>query len=332
MALFKRDFVLKLVRIGHFVALAACLLLLSPVGLKAAEKPRLVYLVSDLRIPFWSILAKGVRAEALERGYEVSVLSAKNQARQELTNLASALKQEAEGLIISPTNSSACVTLLDLAEKAGVPVVIADIGTEAGEYVSYISSDNRQGAYQIGKVLVSALKRRGWQKGKVGIVAIPQTRANGRMRTEGFLRALEEGGIGSADLSQQVNFSHAETLAQVGHMLELHRDLRAVWLQGSDRYQAALEAIKQAGREGEVLLVTFDAEPEFLELIPQGVLVGAAMQQPYLMGEVAVKSLDRHLNGESVPKKQQLPILAVSKDNIAEQRSAIIRNVLGRTP
>lgn len=308
-------------------------LLLAAGAAFAADSPaapaRLAYLVSDLRIPFWEIMSRGIRAAAAERGYAVDVYSADNSAKEELIGAGKAIADGVAGIILSPTNSSASVTILKLAKGAGIPVVIADIGTDGGEYVSYIASDNRTGAYQLGRMLADEMRRRGWQDGRVGIVAIPQKRANGQARTAGFMQALKEAGIRGADIRQQVTFSYQETYGHSRAMLADHPDLRALWLQGSDRYQAALDAIADAGRQGEVLLICFDAEPEFLQLIPEGILVGAAMQQPFLMGEKAVVTLDRHLHGEQVEKSIQLPIIAVSRDTIARQLPTIRRNVLG---
>ena len=262
--------------------------LLSPSGLLAEQKkPQLAYLVSDIRIPFWAIMSRGIRSKSNELGYELSVLSADNLAKNELQNTVKALQQKVDGLIISPTNSSASVTLLKMAKTAGIPVVIADIGTDAGDYVSYISSDNRDGAYKIGKILTEQMKMKNWQNGRVGIIAIPQKRANGQARTAGFMQALKEAGIKGADIKQQVNFSYQETYDFSKELIDKNSDLRAIWLQGSDRYQGALDAIADSGKKDQILLVCFDAEPEFLELIPSGVLVGAAMQQPFLMGQEA---------------------------------------------
>ncbi len=311
----------------------AALLLLTTGAVLAVEEPthqgRLAYLVSDLRIPFWEIMSRGIRSAAAERGYAVDVYSADNNAKQELIGAGKAIADGVTGVILSPTNSSASVTILRLAERAGIPVVIADVGTDGGEYVSYIASDNRTGAYELGRILAEEMQQRGWQEGSVGIVAIPQKRANGQARTAGFMQALKEARIRGAEIRQQVTFSHEETYQHSRAMLADHANLRALWLQGSDRYQAALDAIADSGREGEVLLICFDAEPEFLQLIPEGVLVGAAMQQPFLMGEKAVLAMDQHLRGEEVEKSIQLPILAVSRETIARQLPIIRRNVLG---
>ncbi|MDY6890954.1 MAG: substrate-binding domain-containing protein [Pseudomonadota bacterium] len=322
---------LYVTHLQRVVALLSTVLLLwlaSPFA-GAAEAPRLAYLVSDLRIPFWRIMADGAAQRAAELGYRLEIYSADNSARQELVNTAKALASDPVGLILSPTSSSAAQTVLELAAEAGVPVVVADIGTEAGAYVSYIGSDNEQGAHELGRLLVRTLEARGWSEGGVGIVAIPQSRQNGQARTRGFITALKGTGFTPAGIRQQVDFSHEETYRFSRELIRAHSDLRAIWLQGSDRYQAALDAIRDAGRAGEILLVCFDAEPEFIEMIRRGTLVGAAMQQPRLIGERAVDSLDAYIKGDSVPARQMLPVLVVSRDNLDELLPVIYNNVLG---
>lgn len=293
------------------------------------NKKKLAYIVSDTRIPFWAIMARGIKNGTDSFGYKLNIYSSKNSAKSELESTVKAIRDNVSGIIVSPTTSSACVTILKLAKKAGIPVIISDIGTDGGEYVSYISSNNKEGAYNIGKVLSKKMIKLGWDKGSVGIVAIPQKRLNGQARTAGFMQAMDEAGIKGADIRQQSTFSEEETYQLSKSLIDAHSDLRALWLQGSDRYNGALRAIADAGKKNKILLITFDAEPEFLELIPKGILVGSAMQQPYLMGEEAVHTMDKHLKGMKVKKNMQLPILAISTDNIAKKLPVIKRNVLG---
>lgn len=295
----------------------------------AEESKKIVYIVSDIRIPFWDIMSRGIKEKSKEYGYDVSIFSADNIAKVELENTLKAISDKVDGIVVSPTNSSACVTVLSLAEKAGIPVVISDIGTEGGKYLSYISSDNEQGAYNLGKVLADKMIDLGWQDRTVGIVSIPQKRANGKARTNGFMKALGKAGIKGAGLEQQVTFSYQETYDFSKKLIADNPDMKAIWLQGSDRYQGALDAIRDTGNEGQILLITFDAEPEFLDMIPKGTLVGAGMQQPFLMGEIAVQSLHEHFKGENVTKEKKLPVLAISQNNISAQLPTIKRNVLG---
>jgi ribose transport system substrate-binding protein len=293
------------------------------------NKKQLAYIVSDMSIPFWQIMSRGVQNSANSLGYEVVIYSSNNNAKTEIEHTVKALKNKVDGIIISPTNSLACVTILRLAKNAGIPVVISDIGTDGGEYLSYISSNNLDGAYNIGKVLTKKMIDINAQNQRVGIIAIPQQRANGKARTAGFMQALGEAGIKGADIKQQVTFSYEETYEYSKELINTYPDLKAIWLQGSDKYKGALDAIKESGKEGEILLITFDAEPEFIELIENGVLVGSAMQQPYLMGQESVKVMDDHLKGKEVQKNIQLQVLAISSENIKEMLPTINKNVLG---
>ncbi|MAD41531.1 MAG: sugar ABC transporter substrate-binding protein [Arcobacter sp.] len=290
---------------------------------------KIAYIVSDISIPFWQIMSKGIKNKASKLGYSVNVYSSNNLRKNEIENFSKALKDNIEGIIISPINSATSVFLLKLAKKANVPVVISDIGTDSGEYVSFISSNNEDGAYKIGKVLAKRMIELNIQDGTVGIVSIPQQRANGKARTNGFLRAINENGIKSAGLEQQVNFSKKETYELSKKLIKENLNMKALWLQGSDKYQGALDAISDMNKKDEILLICFDSEPEFLEMIPNEELVGAAMQQPFLMGEIALEQLDNHLSGKNVKKNIQLEILAISKDNIEKEMKIIKRNVLG---
>ncbi len=290
---------------------------------------KIAYIASDMSIPFWQILSRGIQNASNKADYSLTIYNTQNNAKNELEMVISAINNDVDAIIISPTTSMACVTVLQLAKQAKIPVIIADIGTDEGEYLSYISSNNQQGAYDIAQVLIRKMQERNFMQGTVGIIAIPQKRLNGQARTQGFMKALKEANINGADIKQQVNFSLEETYLLAKELIQNNKNLKAIWLQGSDKYEGALQAIEEAGKKEEILLITFDAEPIFLELIPQGILVGAAMQQPFLMGEKAIEVLNAYFKGDKIIQNIQLPILAISQDNIDSQLSIIRRNVLG---
>ena len=127
-----------------------------------------VYLTPGLDLPFWRYLSKGVESVAQKEGYGYQAFDSKNDAQTQLKNAQDAIARGVAGIVISPTDSSTCPSVLALTQKANIPVVIADIGTNEGEYVSFIISDNREGAYGTGKALVAAMKEKGMTDGTVG--------------------------------------------------------------------------------------------------------------------------------------------------------------------
>ncbi|MGJ0363376.1 substrate-binding domain-containing protein [Aliarcobacter cryaerophilus] len=304
------------------------LLLLS--SLFANQHKKLAYIVSDTTIPFWQIMSKGIKEKAVEFGYEIDIYNSNNLKKNELENMALALDKKIDGLIISPINSSTASTLLEIAKINKIPTIVADIGSDSQDYLSFISSDNKKGAYELGKILAKHMKNLSWDKeGTVGIISIPQKRTNGKDRTLGFIQALDEESIKVSGFYQQVDFSYEETYNYSKKLIEENKNLRAIWLQGSDKYKGALDAIKEANKQKDIALICFDAEPEFLEMIQNGNLVGSAMQQPYMMGQEAVISLNNFFNNKYVEKEQKMGILAISKDNIDDKLKIIKLNVLG---
>ncbi|MCT7492691.1 substrate-binding domain-containing protein [Aliarcobacter cryaerophilus] len=304
------------------------LLLLS--SLFANQHKKLAYIVSDINIPFWQIISKGIKDKSNELGYEIHIYSSNNLKKNELENLASAISLKIDGLIISPINSSTASTLLEIAKMNKIPTIVADIGSDSQDYLSFISSDNKKGAYELGKILSKYMKSLSWNKeGTVGIIAIPQKRLNGKDRTIGFIKALEEDNIKVSGMYQQVDFSYEETYNYSKKLIDENKNLRAIWLQGSDKYKGALDAIKKANKQNEIALICFDAEPEFLEMIQNGDLVASAMQQPYIIGQEAVVTLNNYFNNKEVKKEQKMEILSISKENIDDKLKIIKLNVLG---
>ncbi|WNL34309.1 substrate-binding domain-containing protein [Arcobacter cryaerophilus gv. pseudocryaerophilus] len=306
------------------------LLLFFISNLYSNQQKKLAYIVSDINIPFWQIISKGIKDKSNELGYEIHIYSSNNLKKNELENLASAISLKIDGLIISPINSSTASTLLEIANMNKIPTIVADIGSDSQNYLSFISSDNKKGAYELGKILSKYMKSLSWNKeGTVGIIAIPQKRLNGKDRTIGFIQALEEDNIKVSGMYQQVDFSYEETYNYSKKLIDENKNLRAIWLQGSDKYKGALDAIKKANKQNEIALICFDAEPEFLEMIQNGDLVASAMQQPYIIGQEAVVSLNNYFNNKEVKKEQKMEILSISKENIDDKLKIIKLNVLG---
>lgn len=300
-------------------ALAAAVILASLPGGAHAQDKELVYLTPGLDLPFWRYLSKGIETVAVENGYRYQALDSRNSAQTQRQNAQDAIARGVDGIIISPTDSSTAPGVLDLAEEAGIPVVIADIGTNSGNYVSFIISDNYEGAYGTGQALAAAMKEKGWEDGSVGLVTISQARKNGQARTAGFREALKEAGIEKeAGLQQMQSYTADETFRFTQDMLTANPDMRAMFIQTDQPAIGAIRAIRAARRDGEVLVAAFDGIPEFVDLIKSGQIVASGMQQPYLMGVRSGEAMIEHLNGGTPEKEILVPILVVTSENIED--------------
>ncbi len=301
------------------------------VGLRPAfaAGKQLAYLTPGLDLPFWRILAKGIDDEAKKNGGSSTAYDSHNSAQTQIQNAQDAIARKVDGIIISPTDSSTAPAVIAAAQRANIPVVIADIGTTGGEYVSFIISDNYQGAYGIGQALGKAMHAKGWQNGTVGLVTISLARNNGKARTNGFMKAMDEAGIKQAALSQMQTYTADETFRFVQDMVTAHPDMRGLFVETDQPTLGALRALQAAHKENDILVAAFDGIPEFVKLIQDGKIVGSGMQQPYLMGQRSAQAMLDHLAGKTPEKQILVPIEVVTSENIASVLPTIKQTVFG---
>lgn len=286
----------------------------------AQGSKEIVYLTPGLDLPFWRYLSKGVENVAKAKGYGFQALDSRNSAQTQLQNAQDAIARGVAGIVLSPTDSSTAPSVLQLAASKKIPVVIADIGTNEGEYVSFIISDNFEGAKGVGEALAAAMKEKGWESGSVGLVTISQARKNGQARTNGFREGLKVGGATGkeAGLQQMQAYTADETFKYTQDMLTANPEMRGLFVQTDQPAIGALQAIKAARRAGEVLVAAFDGIPDFVELLKSGELVASGMQQPYLMGQRSAEAMFQSLEGGTPEKEITVPILVVTSKNIEE--------------
>lgn len=304
---------------------------LGAVRSASAAGRTIVYLTPGLDLPFWRALSKGVEAVAKEKGFTAQTFDSHNNAQTQLQNAQDAITRGVAGIVLSPTDSSTAPSVLGLAKRAGIPVVIADIGTNSGDYAAFVISDNYKGAHDVGAALAAALKAKGWEGGSVGIVAISQARKNGQARTRGFLDGMKEGGFTGrqAGLQQMQSYTADETFKFTQDLLTANPDMKALFVQTDQPTIGALRAVKAARREGDLLVAAFDGIPDFVGLLKSGQIVVSGMQQPYLMGTKAGDAMVSAIGGTAPDKEISVPILAVTSDNIERELPTITRTVFG---
>ena len=306
---------------------------LSRVALAQDEAYQVAYLTPGLNVPFWKYLSDGIKQQAerdaAETGATINVTDydSRNDAGTQLQNAQDAITAGVDLIILSPTDSSSAPTVLELAQENNVPVVIADIGTDEGEYVSFVISTNEQGAYEAGQALVEAMQANGCEGGDIAMITISQARLNGQNRTKGITRAIEEGGGEIVQFLQSEDYTRAEAQTQASDLLSANPDICGFFTQHDEAALGALTAIEESGRADDLAFASFDGSPESVELIRQGKLVAASMQQPVLMGRIAMEVGLQHLRGEEVERETSVPTILVTPENLAEVEAQLADTV-----
>ncbi|CAO1651195.1 Simple sugar transport system substrate-binding protein/ribose transport system substrate-binding protein [Salinibacterium sp. NYA9b] len=277
------------------------------------EASNVAYITSATSVAFWRSLSVGIQDAAAEASAEVTVYDSDNSQSKQLQNAQDAITAGVDAIILSPTDTASAPAVLDAASAAGVPVIIADIGTDSGDYVSLIKTDNVAAAEGAGEELVAALQAAGFDEGEVGIIGISQTRQNGKDRTEGFSGPIEAAGYTIVPLLESADYTRSESLGFTQDLLAGHPDLLGIFTEHDEATQGALTAIDGAETP---IVVGFDGSPDTLASIKAGDVAAAAMQQPVLMGQEAFTAACSFLDGESVDAEISVETILVTTENV----------------
>ena len=241
-----------------------------------------------------------------------------------------ALSPLPDAFVLSPVHATEVDPAIRRVAEAGIPMIGFVNPIDAAPSVAYVSSDDHALALAIARHLFRHLQG----QGRVLIVTGPTASYTSNERLRGFREAVAEfPGITVVDTIAG-DYARDVARARTGQWLQGHAELDACLVANDIMAVGVLDALDAAGRTATVVGV--NAIPQAIDAIAAGRMLATAdfnaMQMAYLAAECAV----RHLRGEAVPERIELPVQIVDAGNCQqwnlpyEQRPVITLEQLRR--
>jgi ribose transport system substrate-binding protein len=266
---------------------------------------------------FWQSVRAGV--DAAGRDFDVEILwngppNETDYARQ-IQIVEAMINRGVSGIVLSPTQSTALVAVVERAAELGIPVTIFDSGIETDHYVSYVATNNHA-AGGLGAETVAELLG---GKGPVAMVRHAPGSDSTDNRERGFQEKLGQGFPGIQIVAEQYCMSdRARALAVAENMLNANPGLQAFFCSSEAATIGAAQVVRARGLVGKLRLVGFDASPTLQEDLADGVIDALVVQDPYQIGYVGVQTIVQHLNGETPEKQIPMPARVVRAADLAD--------------
>ena len=293
-------------------------------GAAQAQKKFTIALVPGLTTDaFYITMRKGAEAAAKAVGADLVFQGAPDfNPVTQAPVLDAVIARRPDAILIAPTDKAQMIQPLKKAADAGIPVVTVDTFIGTGDYqtgsgdadfpLSYIASDNVLG----GKMAAAALAKAIGDKGKVYVSNVKPGVSTTDQREEGF-KAEMKAHPGITVLETQFNDDDANKAAsQVQSVYARNPDLAGVF--GANLFSAlgSSNGVKQAGQQGKIRIVGFDAPTSIVADIKSGAVDAVIAQHPAEIGYFGVMSAYAHLTGQSIPIKIGTGFTVMDKSNI----------------
>ena len=304
-------------------------LLLSVVGCNRSETIRIGVVPKAVAHEFWV----AVQAGALEAGREAGVTiewhgpPAETAFSRQIEIVDAMINSRVDGLVLAPTEATSLVSVVERANREGIPVTIFDSAINTDNYVSFVASNNYEAGVTAADTLAELLNR----NGKVVIVKNVPGSASTMKREAGFEETVAE----KYPRIEIVDFKYCQSdrsvaLAVSENMLTAHPDLDGIFASAEPGTVGAATALRNRGLTERVQLVGFDWTYTLEEDFREGVIRALVVQDPFEIGRRAVQTVLAAIRGETPPKRIDTATHVVTLENIdTPEIEAVLRIDLG---
>lgn len=265
--------------------------------------------------PFYITMACGAKDAARAAGYSVSVTGpAQWDASQQTSVVNSVTAKHPDAVLIAPVDSQAMIAPLRQMKNAGVKIVQVDTNvTDMSVGASWISSDNAAG----GRLAAKSLAKLTGHHGTVLIVDVKAGTSTTDARNQGFRDELKNDPGITVLTTQYDNDDPAKAASVVTSTLAAHPDLAGIFATNLNSTSGAATGLRQAGKQGKVKLVGFDAEPKEIEDLKNGSVQAVVAQDPYRIGKLGVEQALKALSGKKTTATIKTGLVTITSTDVA---------------
>ena len=226
------------------------------------------------------------------------------------------IAQGVDALGLEPWEGAAIMPTIEKANAAGIPVFLvqdnAPGAVDQGLAITYIASDEVEGGRLVGAWLIEALG----DSGEVAIIEGAPGDSPAVNRSAGFLEAVEGSGL---DVVAQTtgNWARDQGLTVATDMLTANPGLLAFFTHNDEMGFGALEAVRAANKEGEIIVIGYNGTCIGIEATVNGDFQSEGILFLDTVGREFVRSAVTHLEGGSVSPRIQPPIAVLGTADMA---------------
>jgi ribose transport system substrate-binding protein len=303
------------------VLICAAVLVAGGCTREQSSTKRLAFITNNAA-DFWTIARKGTeKADAELADVAVEFRLGDGTAAAQKRILDDLLAKGVAGIAISPVDPANQTAMLNDAASQAL-VVTHDSDAPDSKRECYVGTDNVAAGRQAGGLIKEALPR----GGKIALFVGKLDARNAQERLQGIKEAIAGAPVEIIDVRTDDTDS-VRAKANVSEMLVGHPDVAALVGLWSYNGPAILNAVRDAGKTGQVKIIAFDEDDETLAGVKSGAIVGTVVQQPYEFGYQAIMLLEKVLTGDrsGIPATRQIfiPTKLIRQNNVDEFKTTL---------
>lgn len=266
-----------------------------------AAKPYIPVISKGFQHQFWQAVKLGSEKAAAEFNVDITFEGpgSESEVDKQIEMLQTALDKNPAAICFAALDSKAAIPLLEKAKAAGIPVVAFDSGVDSDIPVSTATTDNVAAAAAAADKMAELIGG----KGEVAVIAHDQTSRTGIDRVKGFTDQIAAKypdikvvnvDYGAGDPAKSTEIAKA--------VIQANPNLKGYFGANEGSMKGVMNGVKETGKEGQIVMIGYDAGKQLKDAIRAGTVAGAISQDPVGIGYKCVEAAVKALKGETLPK------------------------------
>ncbi|MFN8493027.1 MAG: ABC transporter substrate-binding protein [Caldilineaceae bacterium] len=280
-----------------------------------SAKPYIPIISKGFQHQFWQAVKSGAEQEAKKQNVDITFEGPETEAMvdKQIEMLQTALDKKPAAICLAALDSKAVIPLLEKAKAANIPVIGFDSGVDSDIPVTTAATDNIAAAGTAADKMAELIG----DEGEVAVIVHDQTSRTGIDRRDGFVNRMKDKHpkVNIVDIQYGAGDQLKSTdLAKA--IIQAHPNLKGFFGANEGSIIGVLNAVKELGKEGKLVVIGYDAGKQQLDAIRNGVEAGAITQNPVGIGAKCVESAVKALKGEKLDKVTDTGFFWYDKTNI----------------
>jgi fructose transport system substrate-binding protein len=279
--------------------------------------------------PFFIKMREGAQAKADELGVELLTAAGSFDGDNEaqVTAIENMVNAGVKGILLVPSDTQAIVPSIQKARDAGVLVIALDTPTNPQDAVDALfATDNFKAGLLIGQYAKAMM---GDKTPIIATLDLAPGISVGVLRHNGFLNGFGLTDVDGSELSesamspevvcaQDTAGDQSKGQTAMENCLTANPDINLVYTINEPAAFGAYTALKNAGREKDVLVVSVDGGCAGVRGVVDGSIGATSQQYPLLMASLGVQAVVDFANGGEKPSGYTDTGVTLITDNAAE--------------
>ena len=281
---------------------------------QAADQPVVGLITKTDTNPFFVKMKQGAEAAASKDGAKLMTAAGRfdGDNASQVTAIENMMTAGAKAILITPSDTKAIVPSIKKARAAGVMVVALDTPTDPQDATDALfATDNFKAGVLIGKYAKAALNGK---PAKIATLDLAPGVSVGVLRHNGFLEGFGvKEGDPSIVCSQDTRGDQSKGQTAMENCLQKAPDINVVYTINEPAAAGAYRALKAAGKDKSVMIVSIDGGCEGVRNVKAGAIAATSQQYPLKMASLGVTAgVDYAKTGKKVSGYQDTGVTLIT--------------------